>query len=75
MALPTRLPPAVVHQPEHPLHDKAAGFVAHAGPLDSSLSAAFGNGFREQDNGANDFVIMLNVVDELDLILGKVLRS
>ena len=75
MALPARLPHALIHQPEHPLHDKAAGFVAHAGPLDPGLAAAFGNGFREQDNGANDFVIVLNVVDELELVLRKVLRS
>ena len=75
MAFPSGLPGALVDQPKHPFHHKPAGFVAHAGPLDTGLPAAFDNGFRKQDDRANDFVIVLNVIDELELVLGKILRS
>ena len=33
------------------------------------------NGFRQQHNRANHFVIVLNIVDKVELVLGKVFRS
>ena len=58
-----------------PCHGKAAGFRTHDGPLDARLPTAFGNGFRKQHNRPNHFVIMLNIVDKVEFVLGKVLRS
>jgi hypothetical protein len=69
MAFPPGLPGALIDEAEHPFHHKPAGFIAHAGAFDAGLPAAFRNGFREQDDRANDFIIVLNVVDEVELIL------
>ena len=66
---------ALIHQAQHAFLDKAAGFVAHTGPFDAGLPAAFRDRFGEEDNRSDDFVIVLHVVDELELVLGKVLRS
>ena len=65
----------LIHETQHALHHKPTGFVSHDGALDPRLTTAFRNGFGPEDDRPNDFVIMLNVVNELQLILRKVLRS
>jgi hypothetical protein len=58
-----------------PACGKTAGFRTHHGPLNARLPTAFGNGFRKQHNRPNHFVIMLNIVDKVEFVLGKVFRS
>jgi len=50
------------------------GFVSHDRARDARLATAFRNSLCPQDNGPNDFGIVLNVVNEVQLILRKVLR-
>ena len=75
MPLPPRVLEALIHEPQHALHGEAAGFGPHDRPLDAGLATAFGNGFRKQHNRANHFVIVLNIVHELQLVLRKILCS
>jgi hypothetical protein len=65
MALAASLAGALIDQPQHAFPNEPARFVADHGSLDPGLPAAFGNRFCEEDNGANDFIIVLNVVNEV----------
>jgi hypothetical protein len=73
MALPPCVPRALIDETQHALHEEPTDFVAHHRPFDSCLATAFRNGFRKEDYGPNDFIIVLNVVNELELILHKIL--
>jgi hypothetical protein len=75
MALLSQVPQPLIEKAEHACRGKPAGFRAHDGPLHARLPTAFGHGFRKQHNGPNHFVIMLNIVDKVEFVLGKVLRS
>ena len=75
MSLPSRVDETLIYQSQHPCHGKAAGFRAHDGPLDARLTTAFGNGFRQEHHRPNHFISMLNIVDKVEFVLGKVLRS
>ena len=75
MALPPQVPQPLIDQAEHACRGKTAGFRAHDGPLNARLPTAFGHGFRQQHNWPNHFVIMLNIVDKVEFVLGKGLRS
>ena len=67
MAFASGLPRPLIDQPQHPSVDKTAGFVPDGRPFQSRLATAFGNGFGKEDNRANDFIVVLNVIDELQL--------
>jgi hypothetical protein len=56
----------LIDQAKHALHDEPPGFLPDHRPLDSGLPTAFGNGFGKEHNGANDFVVVLNGVNELE---------
>src|SRR5262249_49513325 len=75
MALLSQVPQPLIEKAEHACRGKPAGFRAHDGPLHARLPTAFGHGFRKQHNRLNHFVIMLNIVDKVEFVLGKVLRS
>src|SRR5262249_3870443 len=75
MVLPPQVPQTLIDKAEHARHGKTAGFRPHDGPFNARLPTAFGNGFRQEHNRPNDFVIMLNVVDKVEFVLRKVLRS
>jgi hypothetical protein len=75
MALAARVPGTLIHQPQHPVLEEPAGFVPDRGPLQASLATAFRNGFGKEHNRANDFIVVLNGIDELQLILREVLCS
>ena len=64
MAFAAGLPRPLIDQPQHPFVDKTTGFVPDGGPFQACLATAFGNGFGTEDNRANDFVVVLNVIDE-----------
>ena len=75
MVLPPQVPQPLIDQAQHACCGKTAGFRTHDGPLHARLPTAFGHGFRKQHNRPNHFVIMLNIVDKVEFVLGKVLRS
>lgn len=75
LPLPPQVPKPLIDQAEQACRGKTAGFRAHDGPLTARLPTAFGNGFRKQHNRPNHFVIMLNIVDKVELVRRKVLRS
>lgn len=60
---------------KHSSSDKAAGLVADLGWSDAGLLAACGDCFSEQHNGANDLIVVLNRIDEVQFDLGEVVRS
>src|SRR5919108_478271 len=75
MALPPRLPCPLIDEAQHALHDEAAGLVSHHSALHTCLATAFRNRFRKEADRPNDFVSVLDVINEWELILGQVLRS
>jgi len=75
LVLPPEVPQPLIDKAEHACGGKTAGFRAHDGPLKARLPTAFGHGFRTQHNRPNHFVLMLTIVNKVELVLGKVLRS
>jgi hypothetical protein len=73
MAFASGMPGSLIDQTEHALHDESPGFLPDHRPLYPGLPTAFGNRFGKEDNGTNDFVVVLNGVNELEFILRKVL--
>jgi len=75
MALPSRVDEPLIHQAQHPVHGKAAGFRPHDSRFDPRLPTAFSHGFCKQHDWPNHFVIVLNVVAKTELVLRKILHS
>ena len=61
MAFASGLPCPLIDQPQHAFLDKTAGFVPDGCPLQSCLATPFRNRFGEEDNRANDLIVVLNV--------------
>lgn len=75
MAFAAGVPRPLIDQPQHPFGDKTTGFVPDGGPFQARLATAFGNGVGKEDKRANDFVVVLNVIDEVQLRLRELLCS
>ena len=73
MAFPSGLSRSLIDQPQHAVLDKTAGFVPDGSPLQARLATAFRHCFGKEHNGTNDFVVMVNGIDEEELILRKIL--
>jgi hypothetical protein len=75
MVLPPQIPKALIDEAAHARRGTTAGLRAHDGPLEARRPTAFGHRVRQPHKRPHPFVIMLHIVDTVELVLGKVLRS
>jgi hypothetical protein len=74
MRFPTGFARPLVRQSKHAVLDEALGFFPDPCPLNPGLTAAFRDCFREQHNGPDHLILVLNWVREFEPELSKFLR-